>query len=96
MVDSIAVWFTQYGGYQLGDISLNAVVGFLKYQQLLVGINQSLDWQVIGLISVIGSIGSLIGQKIATKLPQKTIRQLFALILLLMSSFILIQTLLNF
>ncbi|GAW97118.1 MULTISPECIES: sulfite exporter TauE/SafE family protein [Colwellia] len=77
-------------------ISLNSVVGFLKYQQVLIDIELTLDWQVIGLISVIGSIGSLIGQKIATKLPQQKIRQLFALILLLMSSFILIQTLLNF
>ncbi|NQZ90308.1 MAG: sulfite exporter TauE/SafE family protein [Colwellia sp.] len=77
-------------------ISLNSVVGFLKYQQLLIDIEQTLDWQIIGLISVIGSIGSLIGQKISTKLPQQKIRQLFALMLLLMSSFILLQTLYQF
>ncbi|MCJ8318489.1 MAG: sulfite exporter TauE/SafE family protein [Colwellia sp.] len=76
-------------------ISLNSVVGFLKYQQLLMDIEQTLDWQIIGMISVIGLIGSLIGQHISSKLPQQKIRQSFALILLLMSSFILIQTLVN-
>jgi uncharacterized membrane protein YfcA len=75
-------------------ISINSGSGFIKYQSILQDNNQLLDWSTIGIISSIGIVGSFVGQHYSTTLPQKKIKQAFAVFITIMAVFILCQKLL--
>lgn len=76
-------------GTSLAIIALNAGTGFAKHAWTLTQSGQALDWQIIGLFTAIGAAGSLSGQRLANHLPQQTLRRAFALLLVLMSLYIL-------
>ncbi len=76
-------------GTSLAIIALNAGTGFAKHAWTLTQSGQALDWQIIGLFTAIGAAGSLAGQRLAGRLPQQTLRRAFALLLVLMSGYIL-------
>ena len=76
-------------------ISINSASGFIKYQSILHENNQLLDWPTITLISIIGILGSFIGQHYSMKLPQQKIKHVFAVFLTIMAIFILSQRLLS-
>ncbi len=76
----------------LAIITLQSFTGFIKYQQILTTQNISLNWQVIITFSIIGIIGSFIGQKLATKTPQQQLKRGFGIFLLIMGCFILINS----
>jgi uncharacterized membrane protein YfcA len=75
-------------------ISINSGAGFIKYQSILHENNQLLDWPTISIISIIGIVGSFIGQYYSMKLPQQKIKNAFAVFLTIMAIFILSQILL--
>jgi uncharacterized membrane protein YfcA len=75
-------------------ISINSGAGFIKYQSILHENNQLLDWPTISIISIIGIVGSFIGQYYSMKLPQQKIKNAFAVFLTIMAIFILCQILL--
>jgi uncharacterized membrane protein YfcA len=75
-------------------ISINSGAGFIKYQSILHENNQLLDWTTISIISIIGIVGSLIGQHYSMKLPQQKIKHAFAVFLTIMAIFMLCQRLL--
>lgn len=75
-------------------ISINSGAGFIKYQSILYQNNQLLDWSTIGIISSIGIMGSFVGQYYSVALPQKKIKQAFAVFITIMAIFILCQKLL--
>ena len=79
----------------LAIITLQSFTGFIKYHQLLNEQNISIDWQVIVTFSLIGIIGSLVGQKIAGKVPQHHLKRGFGIFLLIMGCFILYRSLTN-
>lgn len=80
-------------GTSLWLIALKSGSGFWKYMQLLPTQGYSINWEVIGMFSLIGSIGSMMGNRIALRLPQKRLRRGFAVLLVLMGAFILWQNL---
>ena len=75
-------------------ISINSGSGFIKYQSILHENNQLLDWPTISIISIIGIVGSFVGQYYSMKLPQQKIKNAFAGFLTIMAIFILCQRLL--
>jgi uncharacterized membrane protein YfcA len=75
-------------------ISINSGTSFIKYQSILHENNQLLDWPTISIISIIGIVGSFIGQYYSMKLPQQKIKNAFAVFLTIMAIFILCQILL--
>lgn len=75
-------------GTSLWIISLNAFSGFLKHLWVLDAAGLTLDWSLLGLFTAIGALGSLAGQGLAARLPQATLRRGFAVLLVLMSLFI--------
>jgi uncharacterized membrane protein YfcA len=75
-------------------ISINSGAGFIKYQSILHENDQLLDWPTISVISIIGIMGSFIGQYYSMKLPQQKIKNVFAVFLTIMAVFILCQRLL--
>ncbi len=79
----------------LAIITLQSFTGFIKYHQLLSEQNIMLNWYVILTFSTIGIIGSLVGQKIANKVPQHHLKRGFGIFLLIMGCFILYRSLTN-
>jgi len=75
-------------------ISINSGSGFIKYHSILQENNQLLDWPTIILISIIGIIGSFVGQYYSMKLPQQKIKNAFAVFLSIMALCMLCQKLL--
>lgn len=80
-------------GTSLWLIAFKSGSGFWKYMQLLPAQGYSINWEVIMVFSIIGSIGSLLGNRIALRLPQMHLRRGFAVLLVLMGAFILWQNL---
>ncbi|QDV05747.1 Sulfite exporter TauE/SafE [Planctomycetes bacterium Poly30] len=76
-------------GTSLMIIALNAFTGFYRYQGVLRDLDLKLDWTVIGQFSVLGVAGSFVGRALASKLPQQSLRRVFAVFLLVVSAYIL-------
>ena len=80
-------------GTSLFIIALNAYTGFIKYFQILSINNQQLDWQIIISVSLIGIIGTLIGNYLCHKIPQQQLKKGFSYFLFIMALFIIIKEL---
>ncbi len=79
-------------GTSLAIIAINAFTGFFKHLHLLSVQGQSLDWKVLGTIALIGAVGSVVGSQFASRIPQATLRRLFAVFLVAMALFILYES----
>ena len=80
-------------GTSLVIIALKSASGFYKYLTLLPLYNLSVNWGLVLLFAVLGSLGSLVGHQLARRLPQARLRQVFAAFLIAMGIFILGQNL---
>ena len=76
----------------LAVIVINAASGFVKHHAMLSAAGQALDWRVIGLFILIGGAASLIGNYAARRIPQRRLRQVFGVFLIVMCGFILWET----
>lgn len=76
----------------LAVIVINSASGFYKQHEVVTGIGQSLDWRIIALFVLVGGIGSLVGNLIARRIPQRRLRRVFGLFLIVMCAFILWRT----
>ena len=76
-------------GTSLMIIALNSFTGFYKYLNVLDSLHLAVDWHVIGLFIVIGSVGSFVGRSLAGRLPQHWLRRIFAVFLFGIGLFIL-------
>lgn len=77
----------------LAVIVINSAGGFYKHEVMLSAAGQALDWRVIGLFILVGGIASLIGNYAARRIPQRRLRQVFGVFLIVMCGFILWRTL---
>ena len=78
-------------GTSLLIITLKSFSGFYKYLAVLSALQLSLDWEVIGLFTVLGIVGSFAGSLVSTRLPQHTLRRAFAGFLFVIGTSILWQ-----
>lgn len=76
-------------GTSLMIIALNSFTGFYKYLNVLDSLHLAVDWPVIGLFIVIGSVGTFVGRSLAGRLPQHWLRRIFAVFLFAIGLFIL-------
>ncbi len=72
-------------------IALKSFSGFYKYLDVLQSQNLSLDWKTLGIVTVIGILGTFAGNFMAGKTPQDKLKQYFAWFLVVMALFILYQ-----
>lgn len=79
-------------GTSLAIISLNAFTGFFKHLQLLGAQDLALDWAILATFVVLGGAGSIGGNYFANRVPQTTLRRLFAVFLVLMALLILYES----
>jgi len=80
-------------GTSLWIIAINAFSGFAKHLTVLDAAKLALDLPLLGLFTLIGALGSLVGQRLAHRLPQSQLRRGFAVLLVLMAAFIIIREL---
>lgn len=76
-------------GTSLVIIAIKSFVGFYEYLNVLEGLQLSIDWQIVGLFSVLGVIGGWLGHKVSSKVDQQLLKKVFAVFLVLMGAFIL-------
>lgn len=78
-------------GTSLSIIVLNSVTGFLKYLDTLTAAGDVIDWRLVGTFAAIGIVGSLVGARLSRRVPQAQLKRGFAVFLVVMGTFILIQ-----
>tara|TARA_A200000159_G_scaffold127296_4_gene122852 strand:- start:16568 stop:17341 length:774 start_codon:yes stop_codon:yes gene_type:complete len=76
-------------------ISLQSLAGFIKYFSISKQQGLNFDWSVIVIVSVVGAMSSILGQKISTGIPQQKLKSSFALLLLVMGIFLLAKASIN-
>jgi len=78
-------------GTSLVIIALKAAIGFLKYQQLLVADDMSVDGQTILVFVLMGVVGGLIGKAVNARMNQRVLRNVFAVFLILLGGFVIVH-----
>lgn len=73
-------------------IALKSYSGFIKYLSVLKEQGLDLDWQVLGMVTLLGILGSWFGNRLAGRVPQALLRQIFGVFLVLMGGYILWRT----
>lgn len=76
-------------------IMLQSFTGFIKYYSIADQQAIIFDWKVIAAVAFVGAISSVLGQKISTNLSQAKLKRLFAILLIIMSIFILSRSMAN-
>lgn len=84
-------------GTSLAIIAVNSAAGFWKYHDVLRdhtsadGRALRMDWSIITVFSAVGIAGSLIGNLLAGRIRQETLKRVFAAFLVVMAAYILIR-----
>ncbi len=73
-------------------IALKSYSGFYKYTDVLEAQNLELDWNTLMIVTGLGIAGSLVGGKLANRLPQNTLKKSFGIFLIVMGIYILIRS----
>ena len=73
-------------------IALKSYSGFYKYTDVLEDQNLELDWNTLMIVTGLGIAGSLVGGKLANRLPQDTLKKSFGIFLIVMGVYILIRS----
>ena len=73
-------------------ITLQSLTGFLKYYSIAEQQNFTFDWNVIAIVALVGSISSILGQKLSTNISQEKLKIFFALMLLIIGVSILMTS----
>ena len=73
-------------------IALKSFSGFFKYLDVLEKQSLSLDWKTLLIVTAIGIAGSVIGSKLARRLPQGRLKRWFGYFLIVMGLYILARS----
>jgi uncharacterized membrane protein YfcA len=80
--------FKQAIGSSLVIITMQSFIGFLKYQQILEQLSLTMNWKNVSVIVFMGILGSILGTHITDKIPQKRLKKIFGLVLVVLSIYI--------
>ncbi|WP_347240896.1 sulfite exporter TauE/SafE family protein [Thermus sp.] len=80
-------------GTSLVIIAMKSFAGFYKYLHLLPALGLSVNWANAGLFILVGTLGSFLGGRVAVRLPHETLKRGFALFLVGMGLYIVVQSL---
>jgi len=78
-------------GTSLLIIAVKSLAGFVKYLSVLDGLGLSVDWQILGLFTLLGGLASLAGGALSRKLPERLFKRFFAIGLLIVAVWILLN-----
>jgi len=74
-------------------IALKSYSGFYKYLDVLAQQSLTLDWRTLLVVTAVGIAGSLVGGRLARRIPQEKLRRWFGLFLIAMGIYILARSL---
>jgi uncharacterized membrane protein YfcA len=77
----------------LAIIALKSFAGFWKYLDVLDDRGLQLDWGVLGTVTLLGVIGSMVGNRLAVRLPHAKLKKGFGVFLVFMGIFIIYRNL---
>jgi uncharacterized membrane protein YfcA len=77
----------------LAIIALKSFAGFWKYLDVLDDRGLHLDWGVLATVTLLGVAGSLVGNRVAVRLPHAKLKKGFGVFLVLMGVFIIYRNL---
>ncbi len=80
-------------GTSLFIIAIKSFAGFYKYLHLLPAQGLSVNFTIAGLFLLVGTLGSLLGGRLAVRLPQASLKRGFALFLVVMGAYMVVQSL---
>lgn len=80
-------------GTSLIIIAMKSASGFIKYLDVLDRFDLNLDWFVLGIVTASGILGTFAGHALSGRIPQSSLRRIFAVFLLLMGAWIMWRTL---
>jgi uncharacterized protein len=78
-------------GTSLIIIAMNSLTGFIEQFVILHALHMAVSWEIIGMISITGILGSFAGSFIAKRISQIRLRQIFGCGILLMGIYIFIK-----
>lgn len=78
-------------GTSLIIIAMNALTGFIRQLVTLNALHMQVSWETIGMISIAGILGCLMGSLINTKISQQRLRQGFSLSILMMGIYLILK-----
>ncbi len=78
-------------GTSLAIITLNSASGFIKHLGVLESLNLEVDWGTIAWFCVVGAVGSFVGSYISRRIDQQSLKKGFAVFLVVMGAFVLVQ-----
>jgi uncharacterized membrane protein YfcA len=73
-------------------ITLKSYSGFWKYLDVLEAQSLELDWATLLIVTALGIVGSIIGSKLARRLPQDKLKRGFGWFLIVMGIYILARS----
>ena len=73
-------------------IALKSYSGFWKYLDVLEAQSLELDWTTLVVVTALGIVGSVVGSKLARRLPQDKLKRGFGWFLIVMGIYILAQS----
>lgn len=76
-------------GTSLFIIAAKSWLGFYKYLDVLRVQKMDVNWELLGLFTLVGIIGSFVGGKLSRKVPQKLLKRGFGFFLIIMGIYIL-------
>lgn len=76
-------------GTSLAIIALKSSSGFYKYIDVLQEAGMSIDWRLVLLFGIVGTVGSFIGRIVGARISQDRLKKGFALFLVCMGVFVL-------
>ncbi len=87
--------FNKAAATSLVIITINSFVGFTKYQSVLKAHELSIDWHLVIILIIAGTLGSFSGNKLTNKFPQEHLSKGFSVFLLFMATFTIYQSLIK-
>jgi uncharacterized membrane protein YfcA len=76
-------------GTSLFIIAAKSSLGFYKYLDVLQSESLDVNWELLGIFTVVGIIGSFVGGRVGRYVPQKTLKKGFGYFLVVMGVYIL-------
>lgn len=76
-------------GTSLSIVALNSATGFYKHAQVLTADGHTLNAHLIGSFAIVGIAGSLTGSMLCHYIPQRQLRRIFAVFVIVIGAFLL-------
>jgi uncharacterized membrane protein YfcA len=78
-------------GTSLAVITMNALTGFVRYQDVLAAREVELDYRTLLAVAAVAVVGSLAGHRLGRRVPQRLLRRMFAAVLVVLAGYMVLD-----